>query len=86
MAILIQTRRSDLFPVGSRVEIHPRAAQHDDGPPAAHRPLAVAKVDDGGVLTVRSRRFALETPYVAYACVGDEHRYLRLAAVRERDD
>jgi hypothetical protein len=65
--------RAALFPPSTSVAIHPAAAQKEIGPPTA---AAIAS-SAGGLLTVTDAGLVDGAPYVAWALVNGEHRYVR---------
>jgi hypothetical protein len=78
MATITVLKRNDLFPVGTSCGIWPAAAPKEDAPPAGPAAIASATVDAAGILTVTNAGIVDQTPYVAYALVGGQHRYLRV--------
>lgn len=78
MATITVNKRSDLFPVGTSCGVWPAAAQKDGAAPAGPAAIASATVDSAGTLTVTNAGIVDQTPYVAYALVGGQHRYLRV--------
>ena len=70
----VTLRRSDLFPVGTTVGIHPVGSQQQGGPPTAAE-IANAAVDGAGLLTVTSGSIGSYTTYVAI-------RFFSLVSIR----
>jgi len=72
----VTLNRSDLFPVGTTVALYPAASKNEGGPPtSAAVASASANVDAAGLLTITHANVVQYTPYVAYAKVGNDHRY-----------
>lgn len=79
--------RSDIFPVGTSVGIHPAGSQRPGVAPAGGPPTSAAiasgTVDAAGNLSVTNAGILSYTPYVAYALVNGEHRYARLRSTAD---
>jgi hypothetical protein len=72
----ITAARSDIFPVGTSVGAYPGNARQP-GQAASAAAIASATVAADGTLTITDAGILSLTPYVLYASVGGEHRYLR---------
>jgi hypothetical protein len=71
--------RSDLFPVGTTVGIYPGTSRPPDGDgPPGSAVIASAAVAAGGSLTVTNAGILQGVDYVAYAKIGNEHRYVKV--------
>jgi hypothetical protein len=78
------TLQTDRFPQGTKVAVYPEGARQDGRSPAG-QPVAEATVGKDQTLEVTGLEEGRS--YVAYAKVDDEHRYvfLNTLADRERD-
>lgn len=66
--------RSDLFPPGTAVTVHPALSKRDGQAPTAAS-IASGTVDSAGALSITDSDIVGYTGFVLYALVGSEHRY-----------
>ena len=74
------TLRLDRFPTGTTVGIYPRTARGAEGGAPSGTAIASAAVDAAGLLTVTNAGIVDNTPYVAYALVAGENRYVNVSS------
>jgi hypothetical protein len=81
----ITAARSDIFPVGTSVGAYVTGSKQDGGAPGSAA-IASATVAADGSLSITNGGISSLTPYVLYALVGGENRYLRVRSTLDVED